>query len=166
MWLRRNKPDMKSSETVFLPQGTKANGHWNCTAPVRIGGIFEGRLECAQILLVEAQAEIHANVWARNAVIHGLVDGDLFCHEQLLLHKTARVTGSITVPPGSFVMQEGAVVQGAVRSWAQHQAERSKEVLMKLSRQSNASDSQSLPHPTELQEDPEALVEQSLAFLV
>ena len=58
--------------------------------------------------MIEASGELFADVWVRQAVIHGRVDGDLYCQEQLVLHPTAEVTGNITVPPGGFVMLDGA----------------------------------------------------------
>ena len=134
MFWKRKSAKVTQVETVYLPKGSQGSGHWNCTTPVRIGGYFEGRLDCSGLLLIEASGELFADVWVRQAVIHGRVDGDLYCQEQLVLHPTAEVTGNITVPPGGFVMLDGAKIGGGVRSWTKHQAEKSEEVLQQLTR--------------------------------
>lgn len=163
MFWRRKAKKVTQAETVYLPKGSQACGHWNCTTPVRIGGSFEGQLECTELLLVEESAEIKADVWAKHAVVHGKIDGDLYCQEQLVLHPSATVTGNVTVPPGGFVLQEGAVIGGAVRSWTRHQAEKSQEVLQ-LTRKSTSSSV--LKEDDNYPSDPEQLVEQSLHYLV
>ena len=167
MFWKRKSAKVTQVETVYLPKGSQGSGHWNCPTPVRIGGYFEGRLDCSGLLLIEASGELFADVWVRQAVIHGRVDGDLYCQEQLVLHPTAEVTGNITVPPGGFVMLDGAKIGGGVRSWTKHQAEKSEEVLQQLSRKPRG-----VPSKTELDDDdgfasdPEQLVEQSLHYLV
>ena len=96
MFWKRKSAKVTQVETVYLPKGSQGSGHWNCITPVRIGGYFEGRLDCSGLLLIEASGELFADVWVRQAVIHGRVDGDLYCQEQLVLHPTAEVTGNIT----------------------------------------------------------------------
>ena len=47
MFWKRKSAKVTQVETVYLPKGSQGSGHWNCTTPVRIGGYFEGRLDCS-----------------------------------------------------------------------------------------------------------------------
>lgn len=99
--------------TAFIDQGSEFEGKLSFKDTVRIDGCFSGEISSDNTLIVGETGEINATITSVCVVISGLVEGDITATDQVVLHKTAIVKGDIVAP--SFVVEEGAQVNGTVR---------------------------------------------------
>ncbi|HPG25895.1 MAG: polymer-forming cytoskeletal protein [Spirochaetaceae bacterium] len=99
--------------TAFIDQGSEFEGKLSFKDTVRIDGSFSGEITSDNTLIVGESGQIHATIKSVCVVISGLVEGDIHATDQILLHKTANVTGDLQAP--KIVMEEGAQLNGTVR---------------------------------------------------
>ena len=99
--------------TAFIDQGSEFEGKLSFKDTVRIDGSFSGEISSDNTLIVGETGEIHARITSVCVVISGLVEGDIVASQQVVLHKTAIVTGDIEAP--SLVIEEGGQLNGGVR---------------------------------------------------
>ena len=99
--------------TAFIDQGSEFEGKLSFKDTVRIDGRFTGEISSENTLIVGETGEIGANIHSPAVVISGTVIGDVHASRQLVLHKTARLTGDVTTP--NLVMEEGAAINGNVK---------------------------------------------------
>ena len=100
------------SLTAFIDQGSEFSGKLSFKDTVRIDGKLEGEISSDNTLIVGETGEIRADIHSEFVVVSGVVEGDIVAARQILLHKSARVSGNIQTP--SLVMEEGAQVNGQV----------------------------------------------------
>ena len=106
--------------TAFIDQGSEFEGKLSFKDTVRIDGTFSGEISSDNTLIVGETGEIHAKITSVAVVISGRVEGDVIASQEVVLHKTAVVNGDIESP--SFVVEEGAQLNGAVRMSAHKSA--------------------------------------------
>jgi len=99
--------------TAFIDQGSEFEGKLSFKDTVRIDGSFSGEISSDNTLIVGESGQIMATIKSVAVVISGLVEGDIHASEQIVLHKTAVVTGDLESP--TVVMEEGATLNGCVR---------------------------------------------------
>ncbi len=99
--------------TAFIDQGSEFEGKLSFKDTVRIDGRFSGEISSENTLIVGESGEIEANIHSPAVVISGAVTGDIVATRQLVLHKTARLTGDVTTP--NLVMEEGATLNGRLK---------------------------------------------------
>lgn len=99
--------------TAFIDQGSEFEGKLSFKDTVRIDGSFTGEITSDNTLIVGESGEIRASIRSVCVVISGLVEGNIEATEQIVLHKTARVTGDVVSP--SLVIEQGAQLNGNVR---------------------------------------------------
>lgn len=63
-------------------------------------------------LTIGSQGKVKANVYAKEIIVEGLVEGDLFGAERVVIRKSAQVRGNITSPRVSI--EEGASFKGSI----------------------------------------------------
>ena len=82
---------------------------------LRIDGHFSGAVTSQNgTLIVSTGAEVtKAVIKVAVAKINGTVEGDILASEQLVLGRTANVTGHLTAP--ALVVEEGAQLNGSCR---------------------------------------------------
>lgn len=97
-------------ETV-IGKGTQIKGTITASAGVRIDGQLDGDLTSSGDVLVGDSGVLNAEVKARNAVVAGVVKGNVEVQEKLELMPTAKLYGDIKV--GMLIIGEGAVFKGA-----------------------------------------------------
>lgn len=97
-------------ETV-IGKGTQIQGTITANSGVRIDGQLDGDLTSSGDVLVGDSGVLNAQVKARNAVIAGLVKGNVEVSEKLELMPTAKLYGDIKV--GMLIIGEGAIFKGA-----------------------------------------------------
>lgn len=102
--------------TAFIDQGSEFEGKLSFKDTVRIDGTFSGEISSDNTLIIGETGEIHAKIRSVCVVVSGFVEGDIVASQQVVLHKTAVVNGDIHSP--SFVVEEGAQMNGAVRMGA------------------------------------------------
>jgi cytoskeletal protein CcmA (bactofilin family) len=92
-------------ETVIAPS-VRVEGDFDSEGNIRVEGAVSGSISTKQDLFVGEGAEVTADVTARNAVISGVMRGNLAVEERLDLTETARVYGDtrarvLSVAPGA-----------------------------------------------------------------
>jgi cytoskeletal protein CcmA (bactofilin family) len=103
----KNEQMPPNNETV-IAEGVKVDGDFSSQGNVMIDGEVTGALHTAAALRIGPAARIQAEVTARNALIAGLVQGNLRVLERLDLAETAVVHGDmeaqiITVAAGAKI---------------------------------------------------------------
>ena len=99
--------------TAFIDQGSEFEGKLSFKDTVRIDGTFSGEISSDNTLIVGESGQIMATINSVCVVISGLVEGNIHASEQIVLHKTARVSGDLEAP--SVIMEEGAQLNGALK---------------------------------------------------
>ena len=101
-----------STLSAFIDQGSEFEGKLSFRDTVRIDGLFRGEIRSENTLVIGETGEIEADVTSGHVVISGSLIGNVRAEKAIVLHKTARVEGDVMAP--SFVMEEGAVLNGSV----------------------------------------------------
>ncbi|MCE5285275.1 MAG: polymer-forming cytoskeletal protein [Pelosinus sp.] len=96
-------------ETV-IGKGTQIQGSITASG-IRIDGQLDGDLTSSGDVLVGDSGVLNAEIKARNAVIAGMVKGNVEVAGKLELMPTAKLCGDIKV--GMLIIGEGAVFKGA-----------------------------------------------------
>lgn len=99
--------------TAFIDQGSEFEGKLSFRDTVRIDGTFTGEISSENTLIVGESGKIHASIKSVCVMVSGQVDGDIQASSQIVLHKSAVVTGDLVAP--NIVMEEGAQLNGNVR---------------------------------------------------
>lgn len=99
--------------TAFIDQGSEFEGKLSFRDTVRIDGSFSGEISSENTLIVGESGKIHATIKSVCVMVSGQVDGDIQATSQIVLHKSAVVTGDLVAP--NIVMEEGAQLNGNVR---------------------------------------------------
>jgi cytoskeletal protein CcmA (bactofilin family) len=107
---------VKDNWLGFVGDVLKFTGEVTFKTMLRIDGHFSGRVISTDgTLIVSAGAQItHAAIDVAVAKINGTVEGDISVSKELVLGRTASVTGSVSAP--ALVVEEGALFNGSCRS--------------------------------------------------
>jgi cytoskeletal protein CcmA (bactofilin family) len=100
----------KDEINAFLGVGTTYRGRLDFTGSVRIDGVFEGEVESEGTLVVGREAVITGQMKVGQLVLGGSLRGDVVAGTRVVLHKTARFSGTMTTP--ALSVEEGAVLDG------------------------------------------------------
>ena len=94
-----------------------AHAHWEGTlrseGSVTIQGRLEGQVHATKDVTVDEGAEVQAEIFAQNVLIHGTVRGRVEAHGRLEIFPTGKVIGDVKAP--SLVVHEGAKLSGQLR---------------------------------------------------
>lgn len=97
--------------TAILDKGASFEGQLSFEGTVRIGGKFKGEIFTQDTLIVNAEAEVEAQIEADTIIISGYVKGNMFARRQVIMYPPAIFKGSVTTP--SLSIKEGVVFEGA-----------------------------------------------------
>jgi cytoskeletal protein CcmA (bactofilin family) len=119
----------KPATTAAATAATKEGGSCLIVGPdVKLRGaeildcdtlVVEGRVEAtmdSRVIRIAENGAFSGKVGIDVAEIHGNFDGDLTAREQLIIHATGRVSGTIRY--GKILIEEGGEVSGDVQSLA------------------------------------------------
>lgn len=96
--------------TVFAGE-PELNGEISFRDMLRVNGHIAGSVFSKKgTLVVDAAAQIEANIDVSIAIIGGAVSGDIVAHERVELQSTAKIYGNIWTR--SLVIQSGAIFEG------------------------------------------------------
>jgi cytoskeletal protein CcmA (bactofilin family) len=98
---------------TLIAKGVKLEGEFKSQGDVQIEGDVQGKVEAAGTLTIGPEASITADVTAGEAVISGILNGNLTVAKQVVLHSNARVKGDIVAERMS--VESGAVIDGRVQ---------------------------------------------------
>jgi cytoskeletal protein CcmA (bactofilin family) len=105
-------PSYRPHAATLIAKGVKLEGEFTSQGDVQIEGEVQGKITAAGTLTVGAEAAITADVTADEAVISGVLNGNLTVTRQLVLHSSARIKGDIVAERVS--VESGAVIDGRV----------------------------------------------------
>lgn len=100
-------PETIVSSSMRIEGELKSNGN------IKIDGIISGKVHTAQDLFIGPNAQIDADLIAANAVIAGVVKGNVTVKNSLVIAETGKVVGNISCI--SLGIREGAYFVGNCR---------------------------------------------------
>ena len=105
----------KSQEFVetIVSQGMRIDGELKSQGNIKIDGIVAGKVHTSADLMVGPNAQIDADLIAANALIAGVVKGNITVKGSLVILETARIIGNISC--GTLGIRDGAFFSGACR---------------------------------------------------
>lgn len=90
---KENIPNPNS--VVFIAAGTKIEGNIISENEVKFNGELQGNITCSSKLVVGTEGVIRGDIFAKNAIISGKVEGKIFIDELLILTSTACIKAEI-----------------------------------------------------------------------
>ncbi|MBI1392316.1 MAG: hypothetical protein GC152_06185 [Alphaproteobacteria bacterium] len=107
-----DKSNGKKQIRTVLPTGCSVEGKLVCAGPSRLDGDVSGELVADDMLLIDRNATVVANLNVRELVVRGVVRGDVHAAERVALAETAVVEGDISAP--TISIEDGAQVAGKI----------------------------------------------------
>jgi cytoskeletal protein CcmA (bactofilin family) len=104
---RTEGPETIVSAAMRIEGELKSNGN------IRIDGIIRGKVQTSADLMIGNNAQIDADLIASNAVIAGIVKGNITVKNSLVLMETGKVLGNISC--NTLGVREGAYFAGNCR---------------------------------------------------
>lgn len=104
---QEQNPETIVASSMRIEGELKSNGN------VKIDGVVTGKVHTSQDLLVGPNAQINADLMAANAVIGGMIRGNVTVKNSLLLLETSKIIGNISC--GTLGIREGAYFSGACK---------------------------------------------------
>ena len=107
--------NVKDNWLGFVGDVSTFSGEVSFKSMLRIDGNFSGNVNSSDgTLIVSAGAKLtKANINVAVAKINGTVEGDIHVSKELVLGRTASVTGHVFTP--ALVVEEGACFNGSCR---------------------------------------------------
>ena len=107
--------NVKDNWLGFVGDVSTFSGEVSFKSMLRIDGNFSGNVNSSDgTLIVSAGAKLtKANINVAIAKINGTVEGDIHVSKELVLGRTASVTGHVSAP--ALVVEEGACFNGSCR---------------------------------------------------
>lgn len=100
-------------EAAIIGPSIQLDGDLRGQEDLLIEGDVSGTIQLRNnSLTVGSQGKVKADVYAKEIVVEGLVEGDLFASDRVAVRKTAQVRGNITAP--RVVLEEGARLKGSI----------------------------------------------------
>src|SRR3984893_12912028 len=104
---------VSSRAAACISHGIRINGEVNGSEDLFIDGHLEGKLNLGNsTLTVGPNGEIKADIYAREVVVRGRVDGKIVGREKIQLWSTGNVAGDLQTE--RLVIEDGAVLRGKV----------------------------------------------------
>ena len=122
----------KENFTALLGAGTEYRGQLNFKGTVRIDGHFAGEISSEGKLILGKDARVEGNVQVNELVIHGAINGEISASVRTVLHQTAKVYATLYTP--LLIMEEGALLQGALHMTPEEIKNKPEKIKNALSR--------------------------------
>ncbi|MCK4357214.1 MAG: polymer-forming cytoskeletal protein [Candidatus Cloacimonetes bacterium] len=90
--MKKIKPD---NLNTIIGKGTKVVGEIYTNGSIRIDGEVEGKIESKGFLTIGPTAKIKADIKAKEAIIGGIIHGNINVENSLILQKSAQISGDI-----------------------------------------------------------------------
>jgi cytoskeletal protein CcmA (bactofilin family) len=94
----------------IIGEGSEFKGEFTVNGLLRIDGRFKGTIETDGKVLIGQSGEATTDIRARVVVIGGVVRGNIFATERVIMLATGRLYGNIITP--SLVMEDGVIFDG------------------------------------------------------
>jgi cytoskeletal protein CcmA (bactofilin family) len=110
---RNNEPE--GAMNTIIGRGTKIEGTMDVLQSLRIDGSFKGALNTNDTLIVGSTGELmDVTVKVKNAIIGGVVRGNISATNKVTLENTSRLEGDLSAK--LLIIEEGAHFTGNCRS--------------------------------------------------
>lgn len=110
----------------IIGTGTVFKGDLDLTGLLKIDGDFSGSVKAEGKVLIGYTGRAKCSIFAKTVVVGGVVKGDIYAEDRVVVLSTGMVIGNIRSP--RLVMEEGVLFSGELTIT---QTEASKEELMK-----------------------------------
>lgn len=97
----------------IIGEGTRFNGEFDLSGLLRIDGDFCGTVRTKGKVLVGKNGRAECTVYAGTVVVGGIVRGNIFADEKVIILSTGIVLGNIHSP--RFIVEEGVIFNGTAR---------------------------------------------------
>jgi len=94
----------------IIGEGTRFSGEFDLNGLLRIDGDFCGTVRTKGKVLVGRNGRAECTVYAGTVVIGGIVRGNIFAEEKVVVLSTGIVLGNISSP--RFIVEEGVIFNG------------------------------------------------------
>ncbi len=98
---------------TIIGEGAQFNGEFILPGSLRIDGTFSGKILSENKVIVGPTGHVKTNIQARQVIVAGQVDGNIYAVDGVHLLSTARVYGDIV--SANLVVDEGVVFEGRAR---------------------------------------------------
>ena len=96
----------------IIGRGTVVRGNVSGSGDVVVEGQVEGTVSLEDMLTVEREGRVRADVELRNLTVHGEMSGDIQAADRVVISSTAKVVGDIKAP--RVVIEDGARFNGSI----------------------------------------------------
>lgn len=90
--------------------GTVFNGDLDLTGLLKIDGDFSGSIKAEGKVLIGYTGRAKCSIFAKTVVVGGVVKGDIYAEDRVVVLSTGMVIGNIRAP--RLVMEEGVLFNG------------------------------------------------------
>ena len=97
----------------IIGEGTRFNGELNLNGLLRIDGDFCGTVRTKGKVLVGKNGRAECTVYAGTVVVGGVVKGNIFAEEKVVILSTGILLGNVSSP--RFIVEEGVILNGNCR---------------------------------------------------
>ncbi len=110
---RNNEPE--GAMNTIIGKGTKIEGTMDVAQSLRIDGSFKGSLSTNDTLIIGSTGElIDVTLKVKNAIIGGVVKGNITAQNKITLESTSKLEGDLTAK--LLIIEEGALFSGNCKS--------------------------------------------------
>ena len=107
-------PPPRQELGAYLGRSLQFRGEISGSEDLTIDGAVQGTIRLgAQQLILGPNAEVQADVAARDVIVHGRLKGNVDAQDRVEIVRTGKIVGDLTM--GRIVMQDGAYFKGNVR---------------------------------------------------
>ena len=97
----------------IIGEGTKFKGEFDLNGLLRIDGDFTGVIRTKGKVLIGQNGRAECTLNAGTVVVGGVVRGEIFSTEKVIILSTGLVLGNITTP--RLIVEEGVILHGSCR---------------------------------------------------
>ena len=94
----------------IIGEGTRFRGEFDLNGLLRIDGDFCGTIRTKGQIIVGLNGRAECNIFAHTIVIGGVVKGNVFSTQKVIILSTGMVIGNVTTP--RLVIEEGVMFNG------------------------------------------------------
>ena len=103
----------RSVDVATIGKSVIVKGELSGSEDLYVDGEVEGSIALrGQSLTVGPNGRVHANIEARNVIVHGRVDGNIHASDRVELRKSASLSGDIST--ARVAIEDGAFFKGSI----------------------------------------------------
>jgi len=110
MALKPKSTNNETHELNFIGAGTYLEGNIETKGSLRIDGKVKGTVKSGDTLTVGSSGEIVGEVYVKNAVVGGRIEGNVNIEQKLVLESTSSLSGNLRT--SKLIIDEGAFFSG------------------------------------------------------